>query len=1033
MDERDVTRTMPRVIAWLVGAWIVAAALLASSAWGAHVGRTIVKPLPLTVDRPDMVLLTIGDSQTAGRYPVPPSGTSEILSDSSIAVSTVVPFIYPNAAGVRLGIADTARFVNYLEPFESTLKPTERMLSKVRYYAQSHEWTARLAHLIGTNYWYSIAWDGTGLTDCWGTGAAANDYEVAAENWGWDNVAAATADIIIIKLGINDANTGQCDTAANIIATYPTLIDKLYEINPDVKILLLGIQPFGSSSSHASSNTIARADSLESWITGRAPYYNDSTGAKQSALGRYAAKAARGQFSTYSYAYRFVSYNTTNADTTRSACSDTTLTALHDGAYLHFSWRGEQLHAQHMARDVFGCSLPDGADTTDVGDWPTPLFTREAKTVYVNTATGDNYGNWLDPFSSSRPLATLNAGCWRAGPGATVEFGAGDYGTTWWTMAGGQYFRPSVYQRGEQDRIILDGNGVAEARITTANTAGFSNTPTITSMPDSLLRAYYTFKNWRFVGDGVRTLFTLVNTTGIRFEECEFDSMDTIYRSAESGTPAITDPLTVAFDNCTILSWGEGAGQSGIYPSGSANYQFQLDFTNNAVIDTIDGGGGTKNRGLIRMGGTATGSTSSMRLNFTGNDVRVGDLGTAPVLSAVTDCDAFIVNNKFRFSKNNTTATAQLMASQADATAGTGDTLWFYNNIVEIDTTRNITSLLTWCNDAEYVDRNLVKKPSGTVEIVAQSDSRGTTFKATDYSATGDTIIFGGRPLIGKSGWPSYDITDLDIEHGRNHASIGPTQYTGDPIMWTGNYPGRQTYQDMTPWKGLQLINNGVLPAVTATDHTTYYEIPRTYNESDGTVVETWLDAWRNWPSATREKMQYRFSSTTMNIQSADSTYNGPAQLIASLAAGNETACDSTDASTWFVFPRPYNLTDKLQLLHWLDYQRGAGSQRLHDDHGLVLAAQGAAQGVRAGHAEPHLFAGLGGLARLQAQACAAGDEMIGNRKLILSLSVLAVGAVLAWGGHLTSAAVEVCMWTLVAGVGGNVGEHFARAKRGGE
>ena len=54
---------------------------------------------------------------------------------------------------------------------------------------------------------------------------------------------------------------------------------------------------------------------------------------------------------------------------------------------------------------------------------------------------------------------------------------------------------------------------------------------------------------------------------------------------------------------------------------------------------------------------------------------------------------------------------------------------------------------------------------------------------------------------------------------------------------------------------------------------------------------------------------------------------------------------------------------------------------------------------------------------------------MIGIRKLLLSLSVLAVGGVLAWGGHLTSAAVELCMWVLMAGIGGNVGEHFARAK----
>jgi hypothetical protein len=53
-----------------------------------------------------------------------------------------------------------------------------------------------------------------------------------------------------------------------------------------------------------------------------------------------------------------------------------------------------------------------------------------------------------------------------------------------------------------------------------------------------------------------------------------------------------------------------------------------------------------------------------------------------------------------------------------------------------------------------------------------------------------------------------------------------------------------------------------------------------------------------------------------------------------------------------------------------------------------------------------------------------------GLRKLTLSLSCLAVGGVLAWGGHLTTAAVEMIMWVLMAGIGGNVGEHFAKARR---
>ena len=52
---------------------------------------------------------------------------------------------------------------------------------------------------------------------------------------------------------------------------------------------------------------------------------------------------------------------------------------------------------------------------------------------------------------------------------------------------------------------------------------------------------------------------------------------------------------------------------------------------------------------------------------------------------------------------------------------------------------------------------------------------------------------------------------------------------------------------------------------------------------------------------------------------------------------------------------------------------------------------------------------------------------MIGNRKLLLSLSVLLSGTVLAWGGHLSGEAVEMLMWTLALGTAGNAAEHWAK------
>lgn len=171
-----------------------------------------------------------------------------------------------------------------------------------------------------------------------------------------------------------------------------------------------------------------------------------------------------------------------------------------------------------------------------------------------------------------------------------------------------------------------------------------------------------------------------------------------------------------------------------------------------------------------------------------------------------------------------------------------------------------------------------------------------------------DTVRWGGVPLGSTYGTAS------------RWGSIGPTQYTGDPIIWAGDYRGRETYQDMSLWELLHLINAGVLPQVTTANAGTYYELPMVHNESDAMMVESWLDAWREWPQATREKIQFVFSSTTALIKSADSTYVGPAQLIASLNAGHEVACDSLDASTWFRFSRPYNITDRLQIMHWLDY-----------------------------------------------------------------------------------------------------------------
>jgi hypothetical protein len=182
-------------------------------------------------------------------------------------------------------------------------------------------------------------------------------------------------------------------------------------------------------------------------------------------------------------------------------------------------------------------------------------------------------------------------------------------------------------------------------------------------------------------------------------------------------------------------------------------------------------------------------------------------------------------------------------------------------------------------------------------------------------TTAGDTVKFGGVPLT-YMGTQTY------------WGSIGPTQYDESLYIWPGAVSGRGTLRLNGPWKLLQLVDASVLPVSDSLTAATWYLLPRVYNESDATLVRSWFDAYENWPDATRKKIRFAMDGHTMSI-SGTASYNGPWALLAAIP-GTETASDSLTASTWFTVPRPYNLTDALQLDFWLRcYRKWPNSERM--------------------------------------------------------------------------------------------------------
>jgi hypothetical protein len=370
------------------------------------------------------------------------------------------------------------------------------------------------------------------------------------------------------------------------------------------------------------------------------------------------------------------------------------------------------------------------------------------------------------------------------------------------------------------------------------------------------------------------------------FRGVTFDMINSDYASSALDRSVNITKSSAIIDSC--LFTGGASGECAQIHCNQANTDNVKIRWNTFALDTAGTCAGIERISGAGMSGWCI-ANNTFRCTTTGTKYGV----YAAVALAADDS---LLNNRFINGNNSSTFYGVRYAAANSATAPYYTTLTNGSEFVG-------TTAKCWLKSGAKT----ISTDGGAAldSLVASSSAtwRDKMWFKTDTTVS-DTTKFGGVPLS-HLGAQTY------------WSSIGPTQYTGDLYIWPGAVSGRGTLRINGPWKLLQLINASVLPVSDSLTAATWYQLPRVQNESDATLVRSWFDAYEKWPNATRMKMRFAFDSHAMNITGAAATYNGPWALYAAIP-GSETASDSLVASTWFTLPRPYNLTDALQLDFWL-------------------------------------------------------------------------------------------------------------------
>jgi len=794
-------------------------------------------------------ILVIGDSWSNCFFQSPKADPPLMAAagDSSLWDGGLVPYIFPNAAGNRR--TDTSIQYAYRTSGSAyTWKGANASgqvlgstaLAGAKYHSAIRTWPHKLADYLGTPYWHVIAANGARLVSVSGKNNGGDWY-------GINNPWVGDADLIIIHLGANDIGSA-ASNAEELVAAMKSLLTEVKRVSKgSARVLLLGMRPWASSSVYASATKNAQADTLDAFISGRSPFSADSTGEFITADAYAAGLWPSGYFSSFSYGEYLRNYHPTN-DAATSMPADTLKPMFYNGVasktaadYVHTNVRGDNYIAQLIARHVFGCELAAGAgaDTLQSDtDWLTPLYTRGAQTIYVDIENGDDIVNWMDCFSSSRPLATMQAAVWRASPGDRVEFAAGEY-AQYFNMKDDGYMIPGTAHLEPTDAyVILDGNGSTMTR---------ENSPQIQS-PGQIFNSHYyygrsdsmnilntqwedwTFAQWDTTFSGAPT-FEFHNTQGIKFKDCTFQTSDFWWYLLQNGETTPESAVDFALEDCTVNGYdanGTGTTASFIPVSQSSGdlslYPVNIDVTGCSITDTTH----EKNYFVYTAGYPDNDTGSQVRLSFVGNTVNLQNMASSSNLFYVADTDLIFMNNYIHY--EGVTSSPELIRG---ATGNLQDTLIFINNIIECEDAPAGSEISSWEATTETYRGNLHNL--GTGKLCATAGNRSSEF---EYAATvtinqlSDTVYFGGTLAPTQAGFTGYTASGSGISHGTNHASIGVTQY----------YPNTDIYKIGTAGEfvttPMALLPYLRLTGATGVEATMYCSRP----EVDALNLDIWLN-----------------------------------------------------------------------------------------------------------------------------------------------------------------------------------------------
>lgn len=825
-------------------------ALLCALAGGARATQTT-----LSVD-PGSYLFFVGDSQTQCQF-IDPS-QSEIATDTTLWQAGNVPWLFPTETGIRrTGIsayldAQIGTSNVYADPYT----PTASDFVKLRTYSHAATWGNRLATLLGCNTYATLAMGGATLTSSKTDGVS---NENGLSHYILHNPHVKLADLITIHIGINDI--GYNITADSVIAEHKRAIAGVRALNPSAKILVLGVQPFGSATVGSDPTKLARGDSLDDWIAGRSPYTSDGSGAGYSLEGYFASDVSSGKLAGFSYAH-WLRDDGGGSVGPEDASNDTLAVGFGDPDGLHKNWRGDQLLAQLIGRHVFGLTVPDGADTTDVGDWPTPQGNRQPKTIYVDIATGDNFMNWANPTSPNRPMATLQGALFRAQPGDSIVLAPGEYCEYWDKTVDG-YFKPWVYQSAEADRISINGQGstlTAQTGVASIYVTG-SNAKAPTARPDSLIVAKYDLHNFEFVdwnGSGVSP-WPLTSITGLHFYDCTWTNCNKWVSLIKQSGIDHTTAMDVELHGCTMDGWDVTGTNYGFHvAAGATGFPWTATIEGCAITDLT----GAKNA-MVYTNNTGVSTTSAGRLTFVGNTVEVDSMAEA-MFNLDNDADFFLVANTIQSGATNTYSSNYEFIKTSNSQSG--DTLVVMNNVIEyISQPFDAAQHSLWADAMEVYVNNLHNfGPDSLCNVDANYQTfeyaipRAAANTGSEITVPSDTVYFGGALAPTKAGFTGYTMASFGLTTGPNHASIGPTQYTERP--WLGITPvaTRESYARIETLFGLlQLVNAGVLPPSDSLDVGTYYEVPYPETAADKLRFQLMIqDPYNAWPAANQQKIR---------------------------------------------------------------------------------------------------------------------------------------------------------------------------------